>query len=131
MLCCRLRRQIVADYTDFLARTSQTIQNGSTRIGAFRFQANLASAGRDGFQNAGSVEPRWRLRWFRWLTRAREYQIARGFATHQLKVQERGSCSSCALWRAMGASVHAPFLRLSRLLGPAAAAGQRPQQRIR
>src|SRR5215204_12028 len=31
----------------------------------------------------------------------------------------------------MGASVHAPFLRLSRLLGSAAAADQRPGQRVR
>jgi hypothetical protein len=31
---------------------------------------------------------RWRLRWFRSFTRAREYQIALGFATHDLRVQE-------------------------------------------
>jgi hypothetical protein len=39
----------------------------------------------EGFQNPGSLGHAWRLRWFRG-SRAREYQIALGLATHQLKV---------------------------------------------
>jgi hypothetical protein len=67
-----------------------------------RRAAEIAEAfsAREGFQNAGSAGPRWRcagdcagLEG----SRVRGYQIALGFATHWLKVRERGSCSSCAL----------------------------------
>jgi DNA-binding SARP family transcriptional activator len=87
----------------------------------------------EGFQNAGSCSPPGgRAVLFLWLTRAREYQIVLGLANGwwRRRVGPRGSWSHCLGW-ALGASAHAPFLRLSRLLGCAAAAARAQAQRAR
>jgi hypothetical protein len=70
-------------------------------------------------------------------TRAHEYQIVLVFeivlvfATDRQRVPGPGSWPCCLGGQGMGASVHALFLRLPCLLGPAAVARQGPARRVR
>src|SRR6266487_143044 len=64
-------------------------------------------------------------------TRARGYQIALSLATDWLAAQTYALALAAPGGGRWEHRLHAPFFRLSRLLGSAAAAGQTPAQRVR